>query len=63
MENSISPSPAARISPSHSGDEKNSADPRARKSQKQQPTVKKSPAPPAIEIAERDDQHQLDERA
>jgi len=52
----ISPSPAARIAPSNSGDERGSADPRLRKTLKPMaPTGKKSTAPPEIEIAERDE--------
>jgi len=59
----ISPSPASRIAPSNSGDEKNSADPRLRKNSKPTPAGKKSAASPEIEIADRDEKHKLDERA
>jgi hypothetical protein len=62
MEN-ISPSPASRIAPSNSGDDKNSADPRSRKNAKPTPPGKKSSAPLEIEIADRDETHTLDERA
>jgi hypothetical protein len=59
----ISPSPASRIAPSNSGDDKNSAEPRSRKNSKPTPPGKKSSAPPEIEIADRDETHTLDERA
>jgi hypothetical protein len=59
----ISPSPASRIAPSNSGDEKNSAESRLRKGTKPTPSGKKSSAPPDVEIAERDEKHTLDERA
>jgi len=59
----ISPSPASRIAPSNSGDDKNSADPSLRKSAKPMPSGKKSSAPPDVEIADRDEKHTLDERA
>jgi hypothetical protein len=59
----ISPSPASRIAPSNSGDDKNSADPRLQKSAKPMPPGKKSSASPDVEIADRDEKHTLDERA
>jgi hypothetical protein len=59
----ISPSPASRIAPSNSGDDKNSADPRLRKGPKPTPSEKKSSAPSDVEIADRDEKHTLDERA
>jgi hypothetical protein len=59
----ISPSPTSRISPSTPGDEKNSADPRGRKTVKPQPATKKNPPPPEIEIAGREETHKLDELA
>jgi hypothetical protein len=63
MDNNISPLPTSRISPSTSDEDKNSADPRKRKPVKTQPLPHKSPAPPEIEVAERDEAHKLDERA
>jgi hypothetical protein len=63
MENNISPAPAARISPANSGGEKNSTDTRLVKTVKPQPVAKKSPAPPELDVAERDEKHQLDELA
>jgi hypothetical protein len=60
MEN-ISPSPTSRISPLTPGEDKNSDSERSRKAGKPQPAAQKTPATPAV--ADRDDQHELDERA
>jgi hypothetical protein len=60
MEN-ISPSPTSPITPLTPGDKKNSPDDTPRKTGKPHPVAHKAPAPP--EISERDDKHELDERA
>jgi hypothetical protein len=62
MEN-ISPSPASRISPLSPDDRKGSEDLRPPKHGKVQPAARKSPSPAPPEVAEREDKHELDERA
>jgi hypothetical protein len=57
----ISPSPASRIDPLSAGDRKNSDNARPGKPVKIQPAPHNAPPPP-VDV-EKDDEHQLDERA
>ena len=60
MEN-LSPS---RIQPLSSGEEKNTDDARPQKKAKSQAVLRSPPPPPRVDLeADKDEEHQLDERA